>query len=152
MLAVGLLLVVRDAPEARRVRGPQLSFTVVRASLTASWAHPGTRLGFWMHFTTQFSATTLALLWGYPFLVQGEGRSETTAGLLLTLIVVAFMYSGPLLGYLVGRHPWHRSTMVLVIVSSIVVTWTVVLAWPGAAPLWLLICSPRWSGSVARPR
>jgi len=139
LLALGLLLVVRDAPDARRLRGPRLSVAVVRASLSASWAHPGTRLGFWMHFTTQFSATTLALLWGYPFLVQGEGRSETTAGLLLTLIVVSFMYSGPLLGYLVGRHPWHRSTMVLVIVSSIVLTWTVVLAWPGAAPLWLLV-------------
>ncbi|MGA8256223.1 MAG: MFS transporter [Nocardioides sp.] len=138
-LALGLLLVVRDAPDARRVRGPQLSLSVVRLSLAASWAHPGTRLGFWMHFTTQFSATTLALLWGYPFLVQGEGRSETTAGVLLTLIVVAFMYSGPLLGYLVGRYPWQRSTMVLAIVAAIVLTWTAVLAWPGAAPLWLLV-------------
>ena len=44
-------------------------------NLADSWAHPGTRLGFWMHFTTQFSATTMSLLWGYPFFVRGEGRS-----------------------------------------------------------------------------
>ena len=139
VLAVALAAVVRDAPEARRVRGPGLSLATVRRSLAASWAHPGTRLGFWMHFTTQFSATALALLWGYPFLVQGEGRSAETAGLLLTLMVVAVMYSGPLLGVLISRHPWHRSTMVLVIVGAIVVVWTAVLAWPGPAPLWLLV-------------
>ncbi|MCW2815277.1 MAG: major facilitator superfamily 1 [Nocardioides sp.] len=139
LLAAGLLLVVRDAPDQRRLVGAPLSLSAVRHSLRASWAHPGTRLGFWMHFTTQFSATTLGLLWGYPFLVQGEGLSERTAGLLLSLMVLAAMYSGPVLGYLIGRHPWHRSTLVIGIVSSIVVVWTAVLMWPGAAPLWLLV-------------
>ncbi|MDO9457479.1 nitrate/nitrite transporter [Nocardioides sp.] len=139
VLTVALVVVVRDAPDQRRLVGPRLSLAAVRRSLAASWAHPGTRLGFWMHFTAQFSSTTLGLLWGYPFLVQGEGLSEGTAGLLLTLIVVAIMYAGPLLGYLVGRHPWHRSSMVLVIVWAIVAVWTAVLAWPGQAPLWLLV-------------
>ena len=37
------------------------------------WAHPGTRLGFWMHFVTQFSAVAMTLLWGFPFFVRGEG-------------------------------------------------------------------------------
>ena len=138
-LTAGLLFVVRDAPGQRREIGPQLSLGVVRRSLAASWAHPGTRLGFWMHFTSQFSATTLSLLWGYPFLVLGEGRSEATAGVLLSLVVVAIMYTGPVLGYLVGRHPWHRSTMVIVIVWAIVAVWTAVLVWPGPAPLWLLV-------------
>jgi MFS family permease len=139
VLALALVAFVRDAPGERRVIGPPLSMAAVRSSLASSWAHPGTRLGFWMHFTTQFSATTLALLWGYPFLVQGEGRSEATAGVLLTLVVVAFMYSGPALGLLVSRFPWHRSSMVLVIVGSIVTVWTAVLLWPGPAPLWLLV-------------
>jgi len=139
VLAVALLVVVRDAPDSRRVRGPHLSLTAVRASLAASWAHPGTRLGFWMHFTTQFSATTMSLLWGYPFFVRGEELSTGTAGILLSLIVVAFIYSGPLLGVLISRFPWHRSSIVLVIVWSIVATWTAVLVWPGQAPLWLLV-------------
>jgi MFS family permease len=111
----------------------------VRASLAASWSHPGTRLGFWMHFTTQFSATALSLLWGFPFLVRGEERSEHTAGLLLTLMIVAVMLSGPVLGWLIGRHPWHRSTIVLTIVWSMVAVWTAVLVWSGPAPLWLLV-------------
>src|SRR4051812_7134962 len=138
VLAVAVLLLLRDTPTARSARGPALSASAVRDSLRASWSHPGTRLGFWMHFSTQFSATTLSLLWGYPFFVRGEGRSAATAGVLLTLIVVATMLSGPVLGWLIGTHPWHRSTMVLTIVSAIAAVWTVVLAWPGNAPLGLL--------------
>lgn len=139
LMAAVLLLVVDDSPTARHVRGARLSLTAVRHSLAASWAHPGTRLGFWMHFTTQFSATALTLLWGYPFLVRGEGRSTETAGALLTLMVAAVMVSGPVLGWAISRHPWHRSTIVLSIVWSIVGVWTAVLLWPGDAPLWLLV-------------
>jgi MFS family permease len=139
VLVVALLLFLHDAPEGRNLRGPQLSLSSIRGSLAASWAQPGTRLGFWMHFTSQFSATTLSLLWGYPFFVRGEGRSPATAGLLLTLIVIAVIASGPVVGWLVGAHPWHRSTIVLSIVSAIVVVWTVVLVWPGDAPLGLLM-------------
>jgi len=139
ILAIGVLVVLWDAPGIKNLRGPVMSLPAARSSLAASWAHPGTRLGFWMHFSTQFSATTLSLLWGYPFFVQGEGRSDSTAGILLTVMVVAVMCSGPVLGWLVGAHPWHRSTTVIAIVSTIVVVWTVVLAWPGNAPLWLLV-------------
>lgn len=139
LLTVALLLLLHDTPTARHLRGPQLSAGAIRASLAASWAHPGTRLGFWMHFSTHFSATTLSLLWGYPFFVRGEGRSPQIAGLLLSLLVVAAMASGPVLGWLVARHPWQRSTMVLVVVSAIVLVWTTVLLWPDEAPLWLLV-------------
>ncbi len=139
VLAVALVLVLGDAPGLRNARGPRLSLDTVRRNLVGSWAQPGTRLGFWMHFTTQFSATTMSLLWGYPFFVRGEGRSPATAGVLLTLIVVTVMVSGPVLGWFVGAHPWHRSTMVLGVVATIVTAWTVVLAWPGNAPLPLLV-------------
>jgi MFS family permease len=139
VLAVAALLLLHDSPTGRNLRGPRLSLAAVRASLAASWAHPGTRLGFWMHFTTQFSSAVMSLLWGYPFFVRGEGRSPATAGVLLTLIVVSIMVAGPVLGWLVGNHPWHRSTMVLCIVGAIVTAWTVVLAWPGNAPLGVLV-------------
>lgn len=139
VLAVAVLVVLHDSPTRRNLRGPAMSLTTVRRSLAASWAHPGTRLGFWMHFSTQFSATALSLLWGYPFFVKGEHQSDATAGVLLTLMVLAVMAAGPVLGWLVGNHPWHRSTMVLTIVSAIVVTWTAVLAWPGHAPTPLLV-------------
>ncbi len=139
VLALAVLVLLHDAPGGRNLRGPRLSWLLVRDSVVSAWAHPGTRLGFWMHFTTQFSATTLSLLWGYPFFVRGEGRSPETAGLLLTVIVVAIMLSGPVLGWLVGAHPWHRSTIVLTIVGVIVLLWSVVLLWPGDAPLTLLV-------------
>lgn len=138
LAALGALL-LRDAPDRRSLRGSALSPATARASLAASWAHPGTRLGFWIHFTTQSSATTMALLWGYPFFVRGEGRTSAEAGLLLTLIVVSIVVAGPVLGWLVARHPWHRSTMVLSIIGSMVAAWTAVLAWPGDAPFALLV-------------
>jgi MFS family permease len=139
LMVIGLLAVVHDGPGVRTLRGPALGLAEIRASLRESWAHPGTRLGFWMHFSTQFSATVLGLLWGYPFLVEGEGVGEHTAGLLLTVMVVAVMTAGPILGWRITVRPWHRSTLVIGIVSAIVASWTVVLAWPGNAPLPLLV-------------
>ena len=139
LLTVGLLLVVRDSPDHRTLSGEPLSLAGMRGSLVEAWSHPGTRLGFWTHFTTQFSPTTLSLLWGYPFLVRGQGLSPTTAGVLLTLLVVAVMGAGPVLAGLITRHPWHRSSLVLTIMAAIVVMWTVVLVWPGPAPLPILV-------------
>ncbi|GAB3765802.1 sugar phosphate permease [Nocardioides ginsengisegetis] len=139
VLAVAVLLLLRDSPAERSRRGPALSLPAVRKSLAASWALPGTRLGFWIHFSTQFSSTALALLWGYPFFVRGEGLSPNAAGGLLTCLVVSVMLVGPALGWLIGLHPWHRSSMALTIVGAIVVAWTVVLLWPGDAPLPVLV-------------
>ena len=139
VLVVALLLFVHDTPEARRLSGPSQSALDIARSLRTSWRQPGTRLGFWMHFTTQFSATTLSLLWGFPFLTEGEGLSDATAGVLLTVMVLAIMATGPVLGWRITVQPWHRSTLVLGIVWAIVAVWTAVLAWPGEAPLWLLV-------------
>ncbi|MEQ6900277.1 MFS transporter [Nocardioides sp. YIM 152588] len=139
VLLVLLLLVVQDSPERRHERGHPMSRMALLSSLRDSWDQPGTRLGFWVHFSTPFSAHLLALLWGFPFLVVSEGVSETAAGTLLSLIVVATVASGPALGWLVGRHPYRRSTAALVTVAATAATWTAVLAWPGQAPMWLLV-------------
>ena len=138
-LLVLLLVLVHDTPDDRVLRGERLSWTAIRTRLAASWRQPGTRLGFWMHFTTQFSATTLGLLWGYPFFVRGEGLSEAAAGTLLSIMVLSIMGAGPLLGAFISRHPWHRSSIVIGIVLSIAGAWSVVLVWPGDAPLVLLV-------------
>ncbi len=139
VLLVLLLLVVHDAPGSRHLRGHPMSRRALVATLRASWAQPGTRLGFWVHFTTPFSAHLMALVWGFPFLVVSEGLSPTVAGTLLSVIVVATVAAGPVLGWMVGRHPWHRSTVSLTTVAVLAVVWTAVLAWPGEAPLWLLV-------------
>jgi MFS family permease len=80
-----------------------------------------------------------ALLWGYPFLVVGEGVTPTTAAVLLTLLVAVGMGIGPLLGRLCGRWPLRRSVLVFAIMVLTATTRTVVLLWPGRAPLALLV-------------
>jgi MFS family permease len=49
------------------------------------------------------------------------------------------MAVGPVLGRLCGRWPLRRSVLVFTILALTASAWTVVLLWPGRAPLWLLI-------------
>jgi MFS family permease len=111
----------------------------VRRDLTDSWLHPGTRLGLWSHFTVQFSGIVFALLWGFPFMTQGLGLSESVAGTMLTVLVLAGMAAGPVLGRLTASFPLRRSNLVLGVVTVTVMVWSAVLAWPGAAPLPLVV-------------
>lgn len=138
VLGLLVLLIVRDvppgAPSSRHVKDAR----TVGRDLRLAWMDPGTRLGLWAHFTTQFAANVMGLLWGYPFFVSSEHTGRTVAGLLLSLLVVTMMVAGPVMGSFIARNPWQRSTLVLSIVLGIAVTWTVVLLWPGDAPVWLL--------------
>jgi MFS family permease len=131
---VGLFL-LHDAPGHPNVRGVSQTLGEIARGLAESWRHPGTRLGFWIHFATPFSANVLGLLWGLPFFVRGEGRTDHEAGLLLTLMTLTVMLVGPLLGWAIGREPWHRSTLSLWVIGASVGVWTLVLLWPGDAPL-----------------
>lgn len=79
------------------------------------------------------------VLWGYPFLVDGEGLTPGTAALLLSLLNLVVLGSGPLMGQLVARWPYRRSVFALVIIAATAGGWTAVLLWPGRAPLWLLV-------------
>lgn len=134
-----VLLVLRDAPPGVVAARSASSLAEVKSQVAAAFRQPGTRLGLWTHFTTQYSGTVFVLLWGFPFLVSGEGLSPTTASTLLTVFVVAGMGCGPVFGHLVSRHPLRRSWLVLGILTVTVGVWTLVLAWPGRAPLWALV-------------
>jgi MFS family permease len=137
-VALVVLATLRDTPE-QRVSGASVSWQRLGTDLGSSWRHPGTRLGLWAHFTTQFTGTVFALMWGVPFLVAGQGLSRATAGVLLTVFVVTGMLAGPFLGMLTQRHPLRRSWLVLGIVAINMTAWAVVIAWPGRAPLPLLV-------------
>jgi MFS family permease len=132
-------LALRDAPPATPAIALAVPLRETMRRLGEAWREPGTRLGLWTHFTTQFSGVVFALLWGYPFLVIGEGRTPGEAGALLTLLVIVTMIIGPVLGHLTGRWPYRRSIPVLSILLATVGAWTAVLAWPGRAPFWLLV-------------
>ncbi len=107
--------------------------------LRESLARPGTQLGFWSHFVSQSSGTVFSLLWGFPFMVGALGYSQSLASEMLALLVIAGVVSGPVLGVLTARFPLRRSNLVLGIVSSMAVVWTVLLLWPGRPPFWLVV-------------
>ena len=138
LVAVLVLLALRDAP-AGTEPAPVAGLAELRGNLAATWREPGTRIGLYTHLVTQFSGTVFALLWGYPFLVVGQGRSPAVAAALLTLLVLVGMGVGPLLGRLCGRWPLRRSVLVFGILAATAAVWTVVLLWPGRAPLPLLV-------------
>src|SRR5690606_15272941 len=60
----------------------------LRVTLREAWAHPGTRLGFWSHFTTPFAGTAFVMLWGIPFLTVGQGLTPQLASLVTTAFVI----------------------------------------------------------------
>jgi MFS family permease len=134
-----VLAAVRDTPHAGHPSPVATDVATVRRQLADAWAQPGTRLGLWAHFVTQFSGSVFALLWGYPFLVQGQGFSPTAAASLLTLMMVVTLACGPVIAHLCARHPFHRSVLVFTVTAGTAAIWTAVLAWPGRAPHWLLV-------------
>lgn len=107
--------------------------------IRAAWAHPGTRLAFWSHFTTPFAGTVFVLLWGMPFLTAGEGLTTAHAAGIISIYVIAGMILGPIIGDLSRRLPNHRSlALVLPAVGVQMAAWIAVIALPRPAPDWLL--------------
>ncbi|MDT5073973.1 MAG: hypothetical protein QOH82_3293 [Mycobacterium sp.] len=140
VLAMVLVLVlVKDTPRGRVVAADNLSARAVLSSVKTVWLRPGTRLGFFTHMGTQFSVTVFCLMWGVPYLTVAQGQSTGVAGALLTISVVVAIAAGIVIGIFTGRYPHRRSWIVLAIIGSNALVWTVVLALPGRAPLWLLI-------------
>ena len=154
------LLVLHDTPDARHLRGPRLSLPAVRASLAASWAHPGTRLGLLDALLDPVQRHRADAAVGLPVLRPRRGRSsQTTAGAAAHPAhrgrhgAPARRSAGSSAG-----HPWHRSTMVLVIVWAIVAgvdrgarlararaaTWLLVVL--------VLVVGRRWAGLDDRVR
>ncbi|MBT2468037.1 MFS transporter [Streptomyces sp. ISL-66] len=154
IVLVPLVLFLRDHPEGHEPASASLSASLsapasagragaggfVRRQIADSWKEPGTKLGLWVHFTTQFPAMVFLLLWGMPFLVEAQGLSRTTAGGLLTLVVASNMALGLIYGQVVGRRQSARIPLALGTVAATALLWGSVLAYPGDhAPMWLLI-------------
>ncbi|MFE9464315.1 MFS transporter [Streptomyces virginiae] len=142
VVLVPLVLFLRDHPEghdpapAERTGGAGF----VRRQIRESWSEPGTRLGLWVHFTTQFPAMVFLLLWGMPFLIEAQGLTRTTAGALLTLVVASNMALGLVYGQIIGRRQSTRIPLALGTVGLTALLWGAVLAHPGGhAPMWLLV-------------
>ncbi|MEU6809463.1 MFS transporter [Streptomyces sp. NPDC046831] len=140
VVLVLLALFLKDHPEGFEPEPvPHQGAAYVRRQIAASWREPGTRLGLWVHFTTQFPAMVFLLLWGLPFLVEAQGLSRATAGELLTLVVLSNMLVGLVYGQIIARHHAARLPLALGTVAATALLWAVTLAWPGHAPMWLLL-------------
>lgn len=135
---IAVLAVIKDSPYSGRSI-ERIKIRALAWTMRDIWQNPGTRLGMYSHFTSMFGANVFGLLWGYPFLVAGQGLSSATASTLIMLMTLTALVVGPVTGRLVSRHPYQRSWIVLGIVVAIVIVWAVVLLWPGPAPMWLLV-------------
>ena len=125
---------VRDTPEGvAPVTGPSRF-----AGLGDTVRHPGTWLGFWTHMIGAVSGNVVVLMWGFPFLVQGEGLSPARAGALLTVNVVVGILAGPVIGEFTARHPVRRSWAVLAVAVGTTLGWLLVLLPSTPRPVWQL--------------
>jgi MFS family permease len=133
-------LLLRDAPVARPAQPPLgRAFAVAAHNLREAWAEPGTRLAFWLGFPTLFTPMMFGVMWGYPFLVAGQGVSPEAAAVLMAVLALSGIGYGLTIGPLMERFPYYRSRIGIGLVGVAAVVWAAVLVWPGRAPLWLLV-------------
>lgn len=136
---VMVVTIVRNAPPGTPSAVVVDPIRSVPASLARVSKHPATQLGFWIHFSSGFSMNAFVFMWGMPYLLVGQGRSQLEAGWLFTLLSVAAMVAGPIIGMLTARHPLRRSTLGLLVIWVQMVVWAIVLLWPGRVPLAVLV-------------
>ena len=91
---------LRDAPPWAPVPAPPQDMAQVRHHLARGLARARHAPGPWTHFSTQFSGTVFALLWGYPFLVQGEDLLARRGGRAADGALLAAVAIGPVPGAL----------------------------------------------------
>ncbi len=128
---------VRDAPAPVERHATRLS--EVNQGLLDTLRHPGTQLGFFIHYSCGFSMNAFVFMWGLPYLQQAHGLSQVAASWMFTLLTVSGIFFAPLIGILTARHPLRRSNLALTVVWAGFIAWVAVLAMPTPAPLWLIL-------------
>ena len=83
--------------------------------------------------------TVFAMLWGFPFLVRGQGLSEQTRQHAADGDDGLGGGQRAVLGWLVAPIPYYRSWIVIGVVGEMAVPWTAVLLRDTPAPMWLLV-------------
>lgn len=129
----------RDSHITKRV-APKLK-TVLK-QLVENIRHPGVRMAFWTHFLLQSAPSVFGLLWGYPFLVVGQGIPPAIAALLLSSFVVIGFLVGPFISSFCAKYPKRRSFLILANVTALYIVWALVIFSPGRASVGLvgLLC------------
>lgn len=138
LAAVAAYSIIRDSPHGPIRRDSHVAERFF-GQLVEVVREPGTRLGMFEHALSCFGALTFALMWGFPYLLEGEGQSAAVTGGLFTVFVLGSVVAGPVIGNLTRRHPLRRSTLAMLVSLAGIVPWLGVFVWPGPAPLWLLV-------------
>ncbi|MDQ1691414.1 MAG: hypothetical protein QOD87_1522 [Pseudonocardiales bacterium] len=136
-------LLPRSAPVERRPRELAAllsSLNSVRRRVGLAWSMAGTRVGFWVHFASMSTMLTFGVLWGVPFMVEGEGLSRDSASKVLLAAVALSTFASPVLGYLTGRFPVSRVPTAIGVCAITVLGWYVLLvSYSGPMPRALLV-------------
>ena len=127
-------------PAARRVSG----------RVHAAWRTPGTRLGFWVHFSCMSLTTMFSVLWGVPYLVA-QGFSPAAASAVLLVCVLAAIAISPAVGMVFGRFPAARVPFAVGVCLVTVAGWVTLLAcFDGRPPHALVIAVAALRRQAAR--
>ncbi len=132
LYSVVAFLKVRDVPHGTTAPKPEpVPFRKIWPKVRQAWSVPGTRLGFWAHFSTMSTPAVLGLLWGYPYLVQAQGMSPKAASSTLGLLVIGAIVASPIVGALFSRNPEWRMPIAGWFLAFALTGWAVLLLWPG---------------------
>jgi sugar phosphate permease len=111
----------------------------VLRGVRTSWRVPGTRLGFWVHFATMVSPTTLGLLWGFPYLVNTQHLTTLEADDVLAGLVITGLVANPIIGAVTSRRREARVPIVVAGLIAALLTWAVLLGDPHRLPFGVLL-------------
>src|SRR5580693_6035543 len=145
-VAVLILLPAGRAAAARQPAPAGRTLHRVRAA----WRTPGTRLGFWVHFSCMSLATMFAVLWGLPYLVR-QGFTEAGASAVLLVCGLAAIVASPAIGAIFGRYPAARVPFALSVCLLTVAGWALLLGGFGGRPPHLLIVAVVAVAAVGGP-
>ncbi len=135
---ISAVFIVNDR-EPRSEHHESPSIKIVFGQLIENVKHPGVRMAFWTHFLLQSAPSVFSLLWGYPFLVGGQGIEPQIASLLLSSFVIIGFLVGPMISHFCARFPQRRSFLILANVLALAIVWSLVIFLPGRAPVWLIV-------------
>ncbi|MEO7262988.1 MAG: MFS transporter [Jatrophihabitantaceae bacterium] len=140
--AVYLLLPRAPRLQRRPREGAALldSLRGVGRRVNSAWSLAGTRVGFWVHFASMSTSLAFAVLWGVPFMIEGQQLSRDAASTVLLLSVLMAVLVGPPIGYLTGQYPATRVPLAIGANLLTVLGWYAVLvAFSDPMPFWLLV-------------
>jgi MFS family permease len=122
------------APRAQAMDSLRRSRAQVRAglvrvghSVASAWRVPGTKLGFWIHFSNTCTMAFLTVLWGQPYLIEAQGMTREAASSVLSLMIVVQVITSLMLGTVISKRPGVRTPIGVGVAVAIVASWTALL-------------------------